>query len=228
MRAPQRIGVLGGTFDPIHYGHLDAAEAAQHALALDTVLLVPSRVPPHRTAAPQVSEFHRFAMVALAAADHERLLSSDIELMSASPSYTSVTLERLSQAGTAPSNLFFITGADAFTEIASWHDYPAVLGRSHFIVVSRPGCLALALRERLPDLSSRMRQPAEESVAPGADTAPAIWLVDVQTRNISSSSLRRQLSAGHPVDGLVPAAVSMYIARHGLYADTASDLHDGE
>ena len=227
MRDLNRIGVLGGTFDPIHYGHLDAAEAARHALALDTVLVVPSRVPPHRTAAPRVSEFHRFAMVALAAVDHERLLTSDIELMSASPSFTSVTLERLARAGTAPSNLFFIAGADAFTEIASWHDYPAMLERSHFIVVSRPGCSALEMRERLPELSSRMREPTH-AAAPGADSAPAIWLVDVQTRDISSSALRHQLRSGRLVDGLVPATVSTYIARHDLYADTAGDLHGGE
>ena len=227
MRDLNRIGVLGGTFDPIHYGHLDAAEAARHALALDTVLLVPSRVPPHRTAAPRVSEFYRFAMVALAVADHERFLTSDIELMSSSPSFTSITLERLTRSGTAPSNLFFIAGADAFAEIASWHDYPAVLERSHFIVVSRPGCSALAMRERLPELSSRMREPTH-AADPGADNAPAIWLVDVHTRDISSSALRRQLSSGRLADGLVPATVSAYITQHGLYAETAGGLHGKE
>ena len=123
----ERLGLLGGTFDPIHMGHLDAAVAARSALALDEVWLVPSRVPPHRHERPHSSPFHRFAMVALAVQEADHLVASDLELGVDGPSYTSGTLERLAAAGWAPWQLFFITGADAFAEIDTWMNYPALL-----------------------------------------------------------------------------------------------------
>lgn len=217
MRDVQRIGVLGGTFDPIHFGHLDAAAEARRALRLDDIHLVPARTPPHKAAAPIVSAYHRIAMVALAATGHPELRISDIELDSADPSYTSLTLQRLATAGHAPVQLFFITGADAFADITSWHDYPAVLGRSHFVVVSRSGTAAPDLRHRLPDLAERMRR-AEASTGPTADAgSTAIWLVDAPTRPVSSSDVRERLLRGRSIDGLVPPAVATYIQRHELY-----------
>ena len=155
-----RIGVLGGTFDPIHGGHLDAAAAARRACALDTVLLVPARAPAHRASAPRAPAVHRFAMAALAAQGCDDLRVSDIELRYEGPSFTSVTLERLAALGHRPEQLFFITGADAFADIAAWHDYPAVLDRSHFVVVARPGHSLAALRAQA-QLRARMREAAE-------------------------------------------------------------------
>ena len=119
--------------------------------------------------------------------------------------------------GTRQPGCSSITGADAFADIASWYDYPAVLSRSHFVVVSRSGCAASDLRRRLPDLAERMRR-VEAPTIPAADEGPtAIWLVDAQTRSISSSDVRTQLLRGRPVDELVPPAVATYIARHALY-----------
>ena len=133
-----RIGILGGTFDPIHLGHLEAATAAERALSLDRILLLPSRTPPHRTSEPRASVYHRFAMAALAAA--ERGMSvSDLEVRRDGPSYTALTLEALHREGYAPAQLFFITGSDAFAEVATWHDYPRILQLANFVVVSRPG-----------------------------------------------------------------------------------------
>ena len=228
MTHQRRTGVLGGTFDPIHLGHLDAADAVSRALALDTVLLVPSRVPPHRPTSPQVSELHRFAMVALAASASDHLIASDLELTSSDPSYTSVTLRRLAGTGAESSQLFFITGADAFAEIASWYDYPAVLNRSHFVAVSRPGCPAPALRARLPNLAPRMHLLAPGDNASVRTDTTAIWLVDAQTRETSSSEIRRRLNSGQSIEGLVPDAVAAYIARHELYSPStaAHDLHE--
>ena len=228
MTDQKRTGLLGGTFDPIHLGHLDAADAAHRALALDTVLLVPSRVPPHRPTSPRVSEFHRFAMVALASSASDYLVACDLELTSSDPSYTSVTLQRLAGADTEPSQLFFIAGADTFAEITSWHDYPAVLNRSHFVAVSRPGCPAPALRQRLPNLASQMQLLSPGDNASVGKDCPAIWLVDAQTREISSSELRRRLHGGQSIEGLVPDAVAAYIARHALYSPGAAahDLHE--
>src|SRR5262245_15673380 len=153
-----RIGILGGTLDPIHLGHLDTAVAARAALALDRVLLVPSAVPPHRSAQPVASAFHRFAMTALAVNGVEGLASSDLELSAReSPSYTADTLVRFhARTGLPRTQIFFITGADAFAEIETWHRYPGVLDLSHFVVVSRPGFPVEALPSRVPALADRM------------------------------------------------------------------------
>ena len=224
MKIEGRIGVLGGTFDPIHNGHLDVVDAARRACALDTVLLVPARLPPHRAAAPLAPAAHRFAMAAMAAHARDDLRVSDIELREGGPSFTSVTLERLAAYGHRPEQLFFITGADTFADIASWHDYPALLDRSHFVVVSRPGHPVAALRAQ-SDLRPRMRETAG---AGRADSEPvSIWLVDAATRAVSSSVLRRRLTGGHPIDGLVPDTVARHISKHGLYSSpsAASSLH---
>ena len=193
MTIAGRIGVLGGTFDPIHNGHLDAAAAARRACALDAVLLVPAQSPAHRAGRPHASAAHRFAMAAMAAQGCDALRVSDIEMDAGGPSFTAVTLERLAAVGHAPEQLFFITGADAFADIASWHDYPAVLDRSHFVVVARPGHPLAALRERV-ELRPRMREAGGGAPAGGAPVA--IWLVEAATRAVSSSALRRRISAG--------------------------------
>lgn len=219
-----RIGILGGTFDPIHHGHLDVADAARRACDLDTVLLIPARVPPHRRP-PFASEYHRFAMTALASANQEKLIACDIELQVADPSFTSVTLERLTQAGMNPDKLFFIAGADAFADISSWHDYPKVLDRSHFVVVSRLGYPVEALRGSLPELSLRMYKSSEHQVV--SQRPLAIWLVDAQTRNISSSDVRQRITEGLPIKHLVPDIVHRYILKHSLYvSNTASGVHE--
>ncbi len=219
-----RIGILGGTFDPIHQGHLDVADAARRACNLDTILLVPSRVPPHRRP-PFASEYHRFAMTALASTNQEKLIACDIELQVAGPSFTSVTLERLTQAGMNPAQLFFIAGADAFADIASWRDYPTVLDRSHFVVVSRSGYPVETLRGNLPELSLRMYESSEYHAAP--QNPLAIWLVDAQTRNISSSNVRQRITEDRSIKHLVPDIVHRYILKHSLYlSNTASGLNE--
>ena len=123
----RRIGLLGGTLDPFHVGHLDAADAARAALGLDEILVIPAHDPPHRPDDPHASAFHRFAMVALAVDGREGYRASDLELRRDGPSYTALTLRDLRSAGYEPSQLYFIAGADAFAEIATWFDYPAIL-----------------------------------------------------------------------------------------------------
>jgi nicotinate-nucleotide adenylyltransferase len=207
-----RLGLLGGTFDPIHVGHLDVAIAAGRAVPLDRVILVPSHVPPHR-AEPHASTFHRFAMAAMAAQPHEMLAVSDLEMLAGGPSYTADTLTRLSAHGIDTRGLFFITGADAFRDIRSWKAFPSLLDRCHFVAVSRPGCRATILPEALPELAGRMREtpcaiPAE----------PCIFLVDAMTSPVSSTDVRRRIAEGLSIDGLVPEAVAAHIRRHDLYA----------
>jgi nicotinate-nucleotide adenylyltransferase len=231
------IGILGGTFDPVHCGHLAVALAARDALGLDAVLLVPARVPPHRSRQPYASIYHRFAMTALAALSAEGLRVSDLELETAGPSYTSMLLDRLHGEGYGASQIVFIIGADAFAEIATWHNYPAILNRCHFAVISRPGQQADELRARLTDLADRFITIAPETGAPGGaaasvaltSRAPAIFLIGAATPNVSSTEIRERRRAGLPIDGLVPEAVEQYIRRHALYAGavpTAGHLHE--
>src|SRR5881392_2574236 len=160
----RRLGILGGTFDPIHGGHVDAARAVESALRLTDMLIVTSHIPPHRPQ-PFASPYHRFAMVALVVAEHSRWRASDLELRAAAPSYTSCTLDRLHAAGYRPTELFFIVGADAFGEIESWRDYPSIFDRAHFAVVSRPGFVVADLARRLPALAPRMIPVTSVAVA---------------------------------------------------------------
>ncbi len=206
-----RHGLLGGTFDPVHVGHLDVADAARLVLSLSTVTLLPAPVPPHRNA-PEVSAAHRFAMAALAVADRDELQVSDVEFDSPGPSYTDATLDRLAARGVETTKLFFIIGADAFRDIASWKNFPAVLNRCHFAVVSRPGLAATALRDTLPELASRMMAPPCEIPA-----EPCIFLVDAKTAPVSSTDIRERRRAGQSISGLVPATVEAHIVKHGLY-----------
>jgi nicotinate-nucleotide adenylyltransferase len=220
MNLGPRIGILGGTFDPIHVGHLDAALAAREALTLDGVIIVPAQVPPHR-AIPTTSPYHRFAMAALAVNGVDGLSVSDIELSAPGPgpSYTADTLTRLRDArGLDASQIFFITGADAFAEIETWSRYPEVLDLANFIVVSRPGASVADLRRRLPQLKSRMRLPLGTRGAAAAQTSQtSVFLVDAPTTAVSSTDLRERMAMGRSAAGLLPPGVEQHIHQHGLY-----------
>jgi nicotinate-nucleotide adenylyltransferase len=217
-----RIGVLGGTFDPIHCGHLAAAAAVRDAFDLPRVLVMPSNVPPHRPVQPTASPFHRFAMAALAISGLPRVEACDDELRAEGPSYTASTLERLHARGVQPPQIFFITGADAFADIATWKRYPEVLDMAHFVVVSRPGHEIDALAERLPDLRPRMR-PANAPAR--TDGATLILLLQAPTPDVSSTVIRERLRRGESLAGLVPPLVEAHIHHHRLYSGTTDPLH---
>ena len=220
-----RIGILGGTLDPIHCGHLAAATAARDVLELPRVLVMPSRVPPHRPVQPVASPFHRFAMAAVAVTGLPRIEVSDDELRADGPSYTASTLERLHTRGYAPSQIFFITGADAFADIATWKRYPEVLDLAQFVVVSRPGYDIDALASRLPDLRDRMR-PAAAPGPRGATTS--IFLLPAATPDVSSTIVRERLRRGESLAGLVPPLVDTYIRQHQLYSPSPADHLHGQ
>jgi nicotinate-nucleotide adenylyltransferase len=209
----RRIGILGGTFDPIHCGHIDVADAAQRALQLARMFVVTSNMPPHRPQ-PCASAFHRFAMVALAALDRAHWRATDLELRSDAPSYTSYTLAMFHDRGFAPTELFFILGADAFAEIGAWRDYPDILDAAHFVVVSRPRCPVTELAGLLPPLAPRMTMAPVEPID---REAPSIILIDAPTADVSSTAIRQRIAKGESIAGLVPARVEQHIERHGLY-----------
>lgn len=210
----RRVGILGGTFDPIHQGHLDAGTAAQTALGLTEMFVVTASAPPHRTAVASI--YQRFAMVALAVAGREGWRASDLELESGKPSYTTDTLQRFHALGYAPRELFFVIGADAFADIEAWKDYPAILDRANFAVVSRARCDVHALADRLPRLAHRMVPPERA----GSVSEPLIFLIDAHTADVSSTAIRRRRAAGESIAGLVPPIVEQHIERHGLYTST--------
>ena len=141
-------------------------------------------------------------MAALAAAEHGFLVS-DLEVRRDGPSYTALTLEALHRDGFAPAQLFFITGSDAFAEVATWYDYPRILQLANFVVVSRPGA------PRLSDLIPEPESPIPDS--------PTVFSVEANTPDVSSTEIRRRVGAGESIDGLVPSGVAGHIRRHRLY-----------
>ena len=219
----RRLGVLGGTFDPVHVGHLDAAAAARAALGLDEVVFVPSHDPPHRPTHPHTTAFHRCALVALAINGIDGYRLSDAELVRQGSSYTSDTLGALRAEGWAPAQIFFILGADAFAEIATWHQFPAVLDSAHFAVIARPGLTLESALARTPALHARARRAA---AGPDAGGGTAIFLVEAVTRDVSSTLIRSRLTARQPIDDLVPPAVARHILAHHLYTEDELHAHD--
>lgn len=209
------VGLLGGTFDPVHLGHLAVGQAASTALGLDDVRLVPSRTPPHRPG-PRASAYHRFAMAALAALERPGWSVSDLEVARDGPSYSYDTLQAVGAEGLAATQICFLIGADAFAEIATWSRYPQVLDLAHFVVVARPGLAVGALEARVPEMAARL-SPADALLV--RDT-PGITVLDVATPDVSSTDIRTRAAAGAPLHGLVPEPVEQYIRRHGLYART--------
>jgi nicotinate-nucleotide adenylyltransferase len=220
MTLGPRVGILGGTFDPVHVGHVATARASCHALDLDRVLMVPSGTPPHRQQ-PGVSRYHRFAMTALAVTGLDRLQVSDLEIGEEDASYTYDTLLRLHARGLPALQIFFITGADAFAEIATWSRYPRVLDMANFVVVSRPGHPVSALRAVLPSLAARMLDVERQSTNA---SEPRIHLLDAPTPDVSSTDIRRRLADGGSISGMVPESVCVYIGQHGLYTPADANV----
>jgi nicotinate-nucleotide adenylyltransferase len=213
-QARARLGLLGGTFDPIHVGHLDAAAAAQRALGLDEIRFIPAHDPPHRPLDPHASAFHRFALVALAIEGQPSYRASDIELRRDGPSYTNDTLRAVREDGWEASQIFFILGADAFAEIATWKEFPAVLDAANFVVIARPGTSLDAAAARTPSLRARLHRADDAAIE---DEGTRVFLVEAHTRDVSSTEIRARLAAGQTIDDLVPAGVARHIVAHKLY-----------
>jgi nicotinate-nucleotide adenylyltransferase len=196
-----RIGILGGTYDPIHNGHLHIGRQVAAQLGLAQILLIPSRTPPHR-AAPLASSQQRLAMCTLAAGADPLFRVSDIELQRTGPSYTIDTLEALA---TPDAQLTLILGADAAALLPQWYRAADLGAHSELAVINRPGstCDDAAITRAIPSFGGRLHM----IVAPAYD--------------ISSSVIRQRCVASLPIDDLVPPPVADYIAQHGLYRSAA-------
>jgi nicotinate-nucleotide adenylyltransferase len=192
----RRLGVMGGTFDPIHHGHLVAGSEVQARFGLDEVIFVPTGQPAFKHRAMVSPAEDRYLMTVIATASNPRFSVSRIDVDRPGQTYTIDTLTELRQLFPAD-KLFFITGADALEQIISWHRAEELFGLSHFVGVTRPGY----------DLSD-LHLPRG-----------AVSLVEVPALSISSTACRQRVAAGLPVWYLVPDGVVQYIAKRNLYLD---------
>jgi nicotinate-nucleotide adenylyltransferase len=216
----QRIGLLGGTFNPVHEGHLRAAEEVRLRFALSQVLLIPSYIPPHKQTTDIALPDDRFAMVELAVRSHPQLVASSLEIEAREKSYSVITLNRL-KAIYADAWIFFILGVDAFLEIETWKSYREVLEQCRFIVISRPGFDLAGAREALPPEYAGKIGDCRGAGSVGDDLLSRfrIFLVSIRALDISSTEIRSRVRAGRPIHGLVPDPVEEYIHKKNLYQE---------
>lgn len=191
----RRLGVMGGTFDPIHLGHLIAASEALHVFELDRVIFVPTGRPWQKSSYSDAED--RFMMTSLGAATHRCFGVSRIELDRKGPTYTADTMRTLKEFHGQEAKLFFILGADAALRFGTWRHVEGLADHTELIAVTRPG---FALGQIETD-----------------ETWPLIHLMEMPDIGISATDVRRRVRAGRPIDFLVPDQVVSYIHEHGLY-----------
>jgi nicotinate-nucleotide adenylyltransferase len=218
MRRPRRIAVFGGTFDPIHAGHLRAASIVGRRFGLDRILFVPASIPPHKARPDLAPAAERYRMVQLAVAGRDGWTASPIEIRAGGTSYSIRTIERMRRRYPR-AHLFFITGADAFRDIKTWREWEKVLRSCAFIVTTRPGsALADSVRGLGPAYAGRIRTLGptggvrENELGPGR-----IFLLPIEALPVSSTEIRARARAGRPLGRLVPQAVAARIRAKGLY-----------
>jgi nicotinate-nucleotide adenylyltransferase len=230
------IGLFGGTFDPIHRGHLALARAASERCKLSRVLFVPANIPPHKQSQPLSAFSHRYAMIALATAqekefapslleapeDYESVSSGKEKTRLAKPNYTIDTVKRLKQSFNKADRLFLLIGIDAFEDIGKWHQAEALFRECEFVVASRPGYSLADVANALP-ASLRPRQevtrPFQKQAASGdlVLKGVTIHLLDQVYQPISSTAIRQAAAAGKALGRFVDESVADYIKKMGLY-----------
>ena len=192
-----RIGIMGGTFDPIHHGHLVAASEVAHRFSLDQVVFVPTGQPWQKADRDVTEAEHRYLMTMVATASNPRFTVSRVDIDREGPTYTIDTLRDLRELF-PDAEFYFITGADSLASIMSWHNWEEMLEMAHFVGVTRPGY----------ELSADMLP---------ADAQEAIDLIDIPAMAISSTACRERAGQGQPVWYLVPDGVVQYITKNNLY-----------
>jgi nicotinate-nucleotide adenylyltransferase len=235
------IGLFGGTFDPIHRGHLTLARAAWERYNLGRVLFVPANVPPHKQTQPLSAFSHRYAMIALATAQEKEFFPSLLEApeetiavpsrykkereLAEKPNYTIDTVRQLKREFKKADRLFLLIGIDAFADIAKWHESEALFRECEFVVASRPGFSLADVANALP-ASLRPRAEATRPFHKQAATGDlvlsgvTIHLLDEVYQPISSTTIRQNAAAGKPLGRFVEPAVADYIKKMGLYKNS--------
>jgi nicotinate-nucleotide adenylyltransferase len=219
LRPGQKLGIMGGTFNPVHLGHLRAAEEIAEALKLDQVYFMPSAKPPHKTSSPMVGYWHRLEMLKLAVSDRPGFWASDLENHLPVPSYTVNTVKAFKKAWSPRTGIFFLVGFDSFMTMPHWHMYRELLSLASFVVFGRVGVEATfaSLHEMLKrevDPKIKWRRKSETFAAPHIRP---IHIRPGCRLDISSTDLRQRLESGASVRYLVPEPVRIYIEKHGLY-----------
>ena len=227
----RRAAIYGGTFDPVHNGHLAVARTVLELFELDEVLFVPACVPPHKRNASITSAFHRFAMLALATEHDQGLRVSTVELDDPNRPYAVDTVQRMQGEMGSTCRLFFMIGADSWSEITTWHQWPRLLEMCDLIVVTRPG---YELGGNIPPgvanvVDLRSMAPPEISELLGNDGGPGIFLTDAATVDVSATRIRAAVQSTVRSNGqasdwatlreMVPAPVASYIEKYELYSN---------
>jgi nicotinate-nucleotide adenylyltransferase len=211
-----RLGILGGTFDPIHYGHLRLAEEVGETLNLEHVYLIPAALPPHK-GQRKVSPFqHRLEMTRIASAESPLLKVLDLEARREGFSYSIETLKTFHRMVQPDLDLHFVLGMDAFLEIETWKDYRSLFHYAHFVVIQRPGFPSDILESFLPTLGVAFAKKNGENrfVAP---SGYEVICMEATLMDISSTKIREKVAAGKSIRFLVPEAVKTYIDHSHLY-----------
>ena len=232
-----KIGLFGGTFDPIHRGHIALAQAARDQFGLTRILFVPAHIPPHKQKQPLSSFAQRYAMIALATAAEKSFIPSLLEAPAESvqtapaktgpravpnPSYSIDTIRRLKQRLKKIDQVFFLIGIDAFREIAKWHESEALFAECEFIVASRPGYFLADVAKSLPEKlrpAAHITKPFEKQPAKGdlVLTGVTIHVLDSVHHAISATAIREAVAAGKPLGKFVDPAVADFIKKTDLY-----------
>jgi nicotinate-nucleotide adenylyltransferase len=232
-----KIGLFGGTFDPIHRGHIALAQAARDQFGLTRILFVPAHIPPHKQKQPLSSFAQRYAMIALATAAEKSFIPSLLEAPAESvqtaptkigpravsnPNYSIDTIRRLKQRLKKIDQVFFLIGIDAFREIAKWHESEALFAECEFIVASRPGYFLADVANSLPEKlrpAAHITKPFEKQPAKGdlVLTGVTIHVLDSVHHAISATAIREAVAAGKPLGKFVDPAVADFIKKTDLY-----------
>jgi nicotinate-nucleotide adenylyltransferase len=213
----KKVGIFGGTFNPIHFGHLRTTLEVYEHFALDKVLFIPSYTPPHKmtgdVAAPEI----RLEMIRKAVDDFPGFEVSDVEIMRKDVSYSLDTIKAL-RAESKDIRIFFILGSDAFCELNTWKDYEELIFLCDFIVMTRPGFETENIKKVLPpDICKRFRYDEKNNVYE-SDAGTSIFFHEVTKLDISSTTIRKLLKEGKSIKHLLPESVEKYILKSGLYS----------
>ena len=215
----RRIAAFGGTFDPIHSGHVEMARSIVDNFALDRLLIVPAYRPPHKDPRGIADAYHRYAMAVLATVELPRVVVSTIELEMPERPYTFETIERLRSLVGAEARLFFVMGADSFQEINTWREPARLLASTNVIVVTRPrSAIQLShLEEGFRRTVVDLRGNGAEVEISGDVREHHIFLTAYVNNEVSSTDIKRKVRLGETIEGLVPSGVDDYIHKYELY-----------
>lgn len=202
VRAKAKIGIMGGTFDPIHVGHLVTAEAVRIEYNLDKVLFIPASNPPHKQESLVTPAIHRYIMTVMATYSNPHFFVSSIELERSGPSYTIDTVRELIDCYGASTEFYFITGADAVKDLPTWHNIDELLDLCFFVAATRPGSISY-IDHVIKQFGAKGRRSIQRLATPELE--------------ISSTDIRERVKKGRSIKYIVPESVEAYIYKEGLY-----------